>query len=557
MKKTIFLMTFILVMIVSVFAISVNAETIVSEENLDENGDVMADSLGEYTIDGLAQNVSSIDITYTDINGETKSGKMYFVTNLWDSKRQMHSTYIPADFDMSQMVYMPDKVDTNGDGSFAYSEKIVGTQGSKNLYYSYDSYSEGEFTNLVDIKNQLTKLCYSTYLEYFGPNAYNKIPLVTVTHSGKEAVEGTFFVSPRVTQFYGGTTSSSFGGSANGNINGETGKFTRLVFEERTNSLSFGQYCFCRNIIEEVVFLGTGTYNLGSDAIAYLWKEGTNEPCLNRVVIQDGVKFSGTISLNVGTYDIVFIGAESNYSYDNYSSVLTNATDTVTYEELCYVYGHEAEDDDHNCATSLDCIYSEDGCEYKYVEAIEHTIKQEIIYDKGLLFAGCINEICQNDNCEYASKIEDTEPLFVMNGYSHASAPTGAIMQSFQINKDAIEKYEEFSGKTVEYGILAASGAVQNIYTGGFNDKVVSVDFTNREYDIMEMKIYGITTATKDTALYCCGYIMVDGDIIYMDKNMSSEASLPTTVTYAGLGGTFVAEASLDAVVPTKEEMAA
>ncbi len=171
--------------------------------------------------------------------------------------------------------------------------------------------------------------------------------------------------------------------------------------------------------------------------------------------------------------------------------------------------------------------------------------------DEKVSYTAMMYRICQCSTCKTVSSYEEIGILFTLKGYSNA---TGAIMQGFGINKEAIDKYNSYAENDIKYGILAASGAVQNIYLGDFNDKVINVDFTNRSYDIMEMKIYGITSATKDTALYCCGYVIVDGEIIYMDYGMTENDVLPTTVTYTDLGGIFVAEASLDAVVPTRED---
>ncbi len=236
--------------------------------------------------------------------------------------------------------------------------------------------------------------------------------------------------------------------------------------------------------------------------------------------------------------------------YPTSNSVVCYCGDVISREIVGTELGDHTYVVDFDCTTSDICTV----CSEVIIEALEqHNNKNIILYDNGFLMAGYINAICQNEDCKHSAKVEDTEPLFVINGYS---STTGAIMQGFQINKDAIEKYKTLSGKDVKYGVLAASGTVQNIYLGGFTNNVVSVDFTNRSYDIMEMKIYGITSATKDTALYCCGYIEVDGGIIYMDKNMVEGAELPATVSYAGLGGTFVEATSIDAVVPTKEEIA-
>ena len=177
-----------------------------------------------------------------------------------------------------------------------------------------------------------------------------------------------------------------------------------------------------------------------------------------------------------------------------------------------------------------------------------------INYNGNYLANGYYVYVCSRCSENYDDETADAPALFTLRGYSHT---TGAIMQGFAINKEAFDEYVALTNKDVKYGILAANGALETLHVGSaFVNDVISVDFTNRAYDIMEMKIYGITSATQDTQLYCCGYVMVDGEIIYMDKNMA-DGELPAKVSYAGLGGTFAQAASLEAVVPTKEEVLA
>ncbi len=222
------------------------------------------------------------------------------------------------------------------------------------------------------------------------------------------------------------------------------------------------------------------------------------------------------------------------------------ALDSSPANGYYFAVAHEYAQDDFNCETGDICTVCKAETNIK-----SHIFIENIIYKNGFDKVGLYTCDCINEGCTALDTEKEQEALFTCLGYSHA---TGAIMQGFAINK---EEYVDLTNKDVKYGILAASGNVTNIYLGGFNDKVINVDFTNRSYDIMEMKIYGITSATQDTQLYCCGYVMVDGEIIYMDKNMADGAELPATVSYAGLGGTFAQTASLDAVVPTKEEVLA
>ncbi|MBQ7789619.1 MAG: hypothetical protein IJ398_08220 [Clostridia bacterium] len=242
---------------------------------------------------------------------------------------------------------------------------------------------------------------------------------------------------------------------------------------------------------------------------------------------------------------------ESQSGWTTKPNYCLTVTPSVDKQGTYYIAIPHSVVDDHNCETALDCQV----CAQTFEEAKEHILNKEWEweYKNGYLNNGYCSSACTNENCTYKAAFE-TPALFTCLGYSHT---TGAIMQGFAIDKETLDEYVALTNKDVKYGILAASGNVTNIYLGGFNDKVINVDFTNRSYDIMEMKIYGITSIAKDTQLYCCGYVIVDGDIIYMDEKMADGAELPATVSYAGLGGTFAQAASLDAVVPTKEEVLA
>ncbi|MBO5357062.1 MAG: leucine-rich repeat domain-containing protein [Clostridia bacterium] len=247
-------------------------------------------------------------------------------------------------------------------------------------------------------------------------------------------------------------------------------------------------------------------------------------------------------------------------AYDDYFADPTSYTgkNVVYGGNVCEIFYKNV-----HVFTSTDCIAdcTREGC------GLTGLVNKDGIHTEGYLlsssneadekisYTAMMYRICQCSTCKTVSSYEEIGILFTLKGYSNA---TGAIMQGFGVNKEAIEKYNSYAENDIKYGILAANGALGTLNIGtSFVNGVISVDFTNRSYDIMEMKIYGITSATQDTLLYCCGYVEVDGGIIYMDEKMASDATLPTAVSYAGLGGTFAQTASLDAVVPTKEEVLA
>jgi hypothetical protein len=78
MKKKIFLMLSMAILLVCIFVMSISAETVISENNIDENGDIVADVLLDL---GNNTHIVSVDISYTDANGQVKDGKFYYENN--------------------------------------------------------------------------------------------------------------------------------------------------------------------------------------------------------------------------------------------------------------------------------------------------------------------------------------------------------------------------------------------------------------------------------------------------------------------------------------------
>ena len=337
-----------------------------------------------------------------------------------------------------------------------------------------------------------------------------------------------------------------------------------IVFPEGfTNFHIAGVFRNCgKNEAKAVVFLGDMVnfkYDIEQSNITYYFENKADIDLTSFTMVSRPTK-------NVGT-NCKMVFCHSNTSYD-----LINVTGDVTVETAVLLDENDTswhakgilEVEDATCIkdefTTYTCFCGVEIGTEKTGDALGHTRNDgdqyvAVNYHNKYTVNGYYVYACSRCQENYDDATADAPALFIINGYSNT---TGAIMQSFQVNKEAIADYNKYATTPIKYGILAANGALGTLNIGtSFVNGVISVDFTNRSYDIMEMKIYGITSATQDTQLYCCGYVMVDDEIIYMDKNMADGAELPATVSYAGLGGTFAQAASLDAVVPTKEEVLA
>ncbi|MBQ7906491.1 MAG: hypothetical protein IJ309_00795, partial [Clostridia bacterium] len=155
------------------------------------------------------------------------------------------------------------------------------------------------------------------------------------------------------------------------------------------------------------------------------------------------------------------------------------------------------------------------------------------------------------------------EPLFKSNGFAATTGDSAAMMQSFAVNKALIEAYKPYLGD-IKFGLVAAycgtgtdfdttNGALVNADGTGVNGKVAIVDFTDRAYDIFEMKIAGIGEDHKNTEFYICAYVIENNAVSYINNNTT--ATTATAVKYADVAA-FVDDYGYITTVPagTDEE---
>lgn len=206
--------------------------------------------------------------------------------------------------------------------------------------------------------------------------------------------------------------------------------------------------------------------------------------------------------------------------------IFTNAT-LVEYDSA-------VADSEYIPTSGWNIVYNYNKCKAFYDNL--HNVSDEKI----LSFAGerYLSELtvatgCSR-NCGHIVSSETIDSLFVCKGYSVSKS---SILQGFAINRDLIEKYEQVFGK-FNFGLVAAvSNAELNTDTGNListngepaNQKVAYVDFTNRSYDIFEMKISGLANYA-DTKLYCCAYAIIDNKVVYFDNDKALDNANATTL---------------------------
>lgn len=219
--------------------------------------------------------------------------------------------------------------------------------------------------------------------------------------------------------------------------------------------------------------------------------------------------------------------AEYSQNKDNYQGRYI-----ITDYSQCDAFYSGVHEDDNN-----PCIVNCDRCKVYGVaeENPVHEISVAIVYgsytEAGQKITGCIHEGCKNNTTE-------TLPALVTSkGYSQDSKST-AIVFGVSFNKDAIKVYEDYLGASFKYGLVASSAYddAQPLNSNGIakDNKVVYADFTDADFVLFQLKITNIQD--KDALLHCCGYMVVNETVTYINGNKTSDKAIKVSYNnYTGI----------------------
>ena len=136
------------------------------------------------------------------------------------------------------------------------------------------------------------------------------------------------------------------------------------------------------------------------------------------------------------------------------------------------------------------------------------------------------------NRCTNKTETELAGALFTSKGFS---TDGNSFMFEIRVNKDAIAKYVEKTGKTVKYGIVASQiyndGALLNENGAIVDNRVIAAEFTDQAYTILQIKIVGVEAEEQATLLHCCAYVVDDNKVKYLYdyKNDKGETVLAAT----------------------------
>ena len=150
--------------------------------------------------------------------------------------------------------------------------------------------------------------------------------------------------------------------------------------------------------------------------------------------------------------------------------------------------------------------------------------------------------------CGEETVIETLAPLFVDRGFSYGP---NSMLQGVAVDRELLDEYGNyFTG--IKYGLVAAAKSAQasasiiDANGVGANGYVAAVDYTERDYDLFEMNLYGISEDYQATEFYFGAYVIADGQVYYIHNGTTNNEA--QAITYDDV------VVIVDALVPEKEE---
>ena len=134
-------------------------------------------------------------------------------------------------------------------------------------------------------------------------------------------------------------------------------------------------------------------------------------------------------------------------------------------------------------------------------------------------------------DCQTVEKTENIAKIFDIRGYTFDENDPSQIGYKTVVNLAAKEAYENLSGATVQYGVLAglapegANGMPLSIDDEGnlVCGETIVADMTGTEFSSIEIKV---TNINKTTSIYCNAYVIVNNVIYYACDEMSDKATI-------------------------------
>lgn len=230
------------------------------------------------------------------------------------------------------------------------------------------------------------------------------------------------------------------------------------------------------------------------------------------------------------------INQDANCLYPASRTEMCYCGDVITREVLGTELGDHTYVDDFDCTTEHVCSV----CLETVIEALSHDLLTSLIYE-GYDKEGTKTVICKNEGCNHEI-IEESPALFINQGYSTKEYADGGFSISFVVNRSAISQYTEITGNSIEYGVFAVAGAKigtsEAVNADGTTaNGVARVDFTNKGYNLVAIRIVGFTTDEHKNAQLALGAYVIENEnkVSYLQVGTPETGAKYSFVTFNGL----------------------
>ncbi|MBQ3018636.1 MAG: leucine-rich repeat domain-containing protein [Clostridia bacterium] len=162
-----------------------------------------------------------------------------------------------------------------------------------------------------------------------------------------------------------------------------------------------------------------------------------------------------------------------------------------------------------------------------------------------LKFTSYTEEMILGKTCEHCQRtevVETIDAMFTFLGYSTAEFANGGISVGYNVNKEAVSKYEELTGEEVSYGLFAGTkaGLGTNDVIGENGEAVtgaITAGFKNSEYSYMFIKMFGFNEDNKDTLFAIGTYVEVSSEegksYSYLQADAPAEGAKYSFIKYS------------------------
>lgn len=174
--------------------------------------------------------------------------------------------------------------------------------------------------------------------------------------------------------------------------------------------------------------------------------------------------------------------------------------------------------------------------------------KRVILFLTVTVFAACLFTLCISADGIYSDYTENgvngENPIFTFNGYS-IDPESKSICVEYSVDLDALENFEEKSGETLKYGVVAAyKGYVVNSCplnsktakpTGSNADKIVVHTLSEKRTPIISIRVIGLEPSQFTEELVLCLYTFDKNGVKYISDINSTDTA--DDVTYSEIRG--------------------